>query len=82
MLDVSCQSERNWECSEKIVNLDRSRLFRTVKLYSLQREGNKDCEVHRCVDFFQHGHIFPIDNWTVFLKKVGKQLGTENHNSK
>ena len=67
MLDVGCQSEKKWECSEKkIVNLDRSRLFRIVKLYSLQTEGNKDCEAYKSVDFFQHRHIFPIDSWTAF----------------
>ena len=46
--------ERKYECSEKVVYLNRSKLPEIVKLYSPQTEGNKDYEAHRWVDFLQY----------------------------
>ena len=43
--------EREYECSEEIVYLDSSRLYRDCEVIQSQTEGNKDCEAHRCVDF-------------------------------
>jgi len=56
MLEMLIVNEREkHECFKKIVYLDSSRLSEIVKIYSPQIEGNKDCEVLICVDFYHSG---------------------------
>ena len=48
-----------------------------VRLYSSQTEENKDCEAHRCVDFFHSGPLCLISKLEVH--KIGHVRRLKKH---
>ena len=59
----------------RLLNLIDRDCYKIVKLCSPQTEGNKDCEVHRRVDFL-HVHSGP-SSWIIELEvdKIGHMCG-------
>ena len=58
MLIVKVRESRSVQ--KRLFTLIDQDCYKIVKLYSPQTEGNKDCEVHRCVDFLHSGPLSQI----------------------
>ena len=78
MLTVKVREIRSVQ--ERLLTLIDRDCYNIVNLYSPQTEGNKDCEAHRCVDFFDSGPPSPIIKLEV--DKIGQVCGLKICRSK